>query len=268
MQLGETQKFQRVSVIYGILNTVTKKWYIGSCIDMKDRFERHRYYLRHNNHHSWKLQRSYNKYGEKVFDVRILQFLKDEDNRFELEESYIKKYNSYLDGYNMTDKCYNVNFEKLSESAKKHFDAYIKTLEKAVYGINRFTGKIDTYFESITKAAEFYNTSTSNVSRVCKGSLNYIKNTVFVYIKDFDATKDYRVEHHAKGIKFTEEHKRKMSLSSKHCNTVYKYDLNNNLIETYNSRAYAERQDNFKKEFLRKHLNQNINGFIYTETRK
>ena len=143
MKLNETKSFLRIPVIYGIQNTKSCKWYIGSCIDMKDRFQRHRYYLRHNSHHSPKLQRAYNLYGEDSFEVHILHFLQENEDRFILEEQYIKDYDSVANGYNILDKCKHVDGFTFSMKAKEHFLEYIKTLEKSVIAIDRFSGNID-----------------------------------------------------------------------------------------------------------------------------
>ena len=269
MKISEVKSFLRIPVIYGIHNTVTDKWYIGSCLDMKDRFQRHRYYLKIGKHHSSKLQRSYDLHGEEVFDVVILKFLDNTENRFLIEEEFIKKYNSVSNGYNILSTCKEVDHFKLSNEAKENFLKHINTLKKAVICIDRFTGEIVNEFNSITDAARYYKTSSSNISRVCLGELRYMKNTVFVYKANFDEIKDYRVpNHHYKGAKFSETHRRKMGISNPNSKPVYKYDLEYNLIETYYSRSEAERQNNFKKEFLRTRLNTPIEGYIYSHESK
>lgn len=265
MKIGDSKSFKRIPVIYGIQNIITSKWYIGSCLDMKDRFERHRYYLRHNNHHSTKLQRSYNIYGEDSFDVHILYHLNPQEDRFAIEQKYIEDYNSVKDGYNMLDRCIYVDNFNLSEQAKANFLSYIKSLQKAVIAVNRFTGNIDNTFDSVTEAASHYKTSSSNISRVCKGELNYIKNRVFVYSEDFDVTKDYRVEHHYKNKRKPESQKLKMRHNIR-CVPIYKYDVQGNLIEQYFSISEAARQNNIDKDVLRDRINRNkiIEGFIYS----
>lgn len=55
------------SGIYEIVNTANGKRYIGSAISFKDRWKRHRSRLRAGDHHSIKLQRAWNKYGEASF---------------------------------------------------------------------------------------------------------------------------------------------------------------------------------------------------------
>lgn len=268
MKISDTKSFLRIPVIYGIHNTITDKWYIGSCLDMKDRFQRHRYYLRHNSHHSDKLQRSYNLYGEDVFDVQILKFLSIEDDRFAIEGEYIKLYDSVNNGYNILETCKEVNHFNLSEEAKNNLQQHINSLKKEVLCIDRFTGNIVNEFSSISEAASYYKTSSSNISRNCRGIFRYIKDIVFIYKEDFDETKDYRAEHHAKGSKFTEEHKQKMRENHAKSKVVYKYDLEYNLIERYNSRAEAERQNGFRKEFLRRRMDTVINGNIFSHENK
>lgn len=265
MKIGDTKSFERIPVIYGIHNTVSDKWYIGSCLDMKDRFERHRYHLRHNNHHSTKLQRSYNIYGEDAFEIHILYNISEGEDRFELEQQYIEKYDCVNNGYNMLDRCIYVDNFKLSDTAKANFLAYIKTLEKSVIAIDRFTGNIDNTFDSIAEAANYYKTSTSNISRVCKGFYRYIKDHVFVYSEDFDVTKDYKVEHWAKGKQKPESQKEKMK-HSKRCCPIYKYTIEGQLIDTYYSIKEAARQHNIQEATLRYRIKKGIEtcGFIFT----
>lgn len=89
--------------IYIITNDCNNKKYIGQTISKERRHERHLADLRSNRHHSHKLQRAYNKYGEEHFHFEYLKF--EVDNTFqlcEMEKEYIKKFNTYYDGYNET----------------------------------------------------------------------------------------------------------------------------------------------------------------------
>lgn len=264
MKLSDWKQCKEMSVIYGLHNLVTNKWYIGSCHNLKDRLHRHYYYLIHNKHHSNKLQRSWNIHGNSNFEVVILKKIQDSEleNMFTIEESFIKKFNSKEDGYNILDICRNVTkFSLNSESALKAG----ATHAKVVYAINRFTGEIIGEYKSITDAGKAFNESTSNISQVCKHKLRYCKDTVFVYKDEYNPSLDYTVPlHHMKGIAKTEEWKRKARLSNKRAKKIYMYDLENRLIKTYNSRAEAERDNNFKKEFLRRKLNQPVNGYVFT----
>lgn len=164
----------------------------------------------------------------------------------------------------MTDKCLNYTSFTQSEEAIKNF---IKSRSKAVVAINRFSGEIVNTFESITKAADFFNDQTTNISSVCKGKLRYVKDTVFVYEENFDPCKDYTVkEHHNKNVPKSEEIKAKMRKSSKKSHKVYKYNKDNELIEEFDSVRYCEQCEGFKMDSLRYKLNKFLDtGFLYTK---
>ena len=88
--------------IYAIQNKINKKMYIGMTTDFKDRIEHHLWELRNNKHHSVKLQRAFNKYGEDNFKYYILEEIKESTSNelAEKERYYIKKYDTYKNGYN------------------------------------------------------------------------------------------------------------------------------------------------------------------------
>lgn len=265
MILKEWRLCKNIPVIYGIHNTKTNKWYIGSCHNMRDRMRRHYYYLSSNTHHSSKLQNSWNKYGEDSFEVHILFNVDNLDTIFEVEEGYIKKYNSKDGGYNMLDTCNKYKTFKLSEESGKKVGV---THSKPIIAIDRFTNTVVKTYKSITEASEDIHESTSNISQVCKGRARYAKNLVFVYKEDYDSSKDYRVlEHHMKNIPKSEDWKAKARMGNNKARIIYKLDEFGNYICSYSSRSYAERCEGFKKEFLRRRLDKNINGYIFTEKR-
>lgn len=264
MKLNEWKDCEQISVIYGICNDNTHKWYIGSCRDLKDRMRRHYYNLIHNTHHSDKLQRSWIKYGESVFNVVILKVIsqKELDKIFQIEESFINLFDSVQNGYNMTNKCNVCKPFKLSTEQSKKAGT---THAKAIYAIDRYTGQIVKRYDSIQQAADELHSSTSNISQVCKGRHRLCKNFVFVYVDDYDVQHDYRVLfHHMYQIPKSEDWKQKARLHNKRAKITYKYDLTGNLVATYISRTEAERQNKLPKEYLRNRLDIPINGFVYT----
>lgn len=263
MKLIEHLELKHEPVIYGIRNDVTGKWYIGSTADAHDRLVRHVSLLKTGHHHSKKLQSSFNKHGIQSFSVEILYRFTNSETAKEmlaLEEKYIADYAGCINGYNILSVCKSpVSFSLPEEAKLKAAQSHYKS----IISIDRISGEVEREFCSITEAAKYYSGSTSNISQVCKGKARYSYNKVFVYSEDFDPNKDYRVQHHAKGIKFSNEHKLKMSMGNHKCLAVDKYDLEGNFIESYYCRSDAERKNNLKKEYLRHHLNQPINGFIY-----
>lgn len=60
-------------VVYEILNVATGEKYIGSTVQFGARMAHHKYLLRKNRHHSWKLQAAYNIVGWEGFKVRKLE---------------------------------------------------------------------------------------------------------------------------------------------------------------------------------------------------
>jgi len=58
--------------VYSIINTVNGKRYIGSTSNHIRRFRAHKWSLRRGSHHSLKLQRAWDKYGEQAFVFSIM----------------------------------------------------------------------------------------------------------------------------------------------------------------------------------------------------
>ncbi len=123
---------------------------IGSCHNMRDRLRRHYYCLTHDQHHSPKLQRSWNKYGENAFEVIVLKSLEEtSDDMFTIEEQFIKAFDSKDNGYNILDVCKHVGTFKLS---KESADKAGKTHSKAVIAVDRYTSKFYKRYSSLTEA--------------------------------------------------------------------------------------------------------------------
>lgn len=58
--------------VYAIRNTVNGGMYVGSTTAFKSRWHTHRSALRRGIHHSFVLQRAWNKYGESAFEFKVL----------------------------------------------------------------------------------------------------------------------------------------------------------------------------------------------------
>lgn len=95
---------KRVSGIYGIHNTITDKWYVGSSVDIRIRWmEGHRLKLRKNTHPCTKLQNSWNKYGEEPWELVVLELCEPIKEELRITENkWIEIKDSYVSGYNMT----------------------------------------------------------------------------------------------------------------------------------------------------------------------
>lgn len=85
--------------IYHILNRKNGKEYVGSAVDFYARIWLHKKQLRSNCHHSIKLQRAWNKYGESCFIFEMIEKC-DSDQLIALEQVWIDKKDAYRNGYN------------------------------------------------------------------------------------------------------------------------------------------------------------------------
>lgn len=77
--------------IYQIKNIITGKYYIGSSVDIKKRWNQHLKTLRRGTHRNKHLQRAYDKYGENAFQFEVLETILFNDCLIELEQKYINK---------------------------------------------------------------------------------------------------------------------------------------------------------------------------------
>ena len=64
---------EKKSGVYKITNILNGKFYVGSSITMNERWQQHRKKLIKGEHHSSKLQNSWNKNGESVFEFSIIE---------------------------------------------------------------------------------------------------------------------------------------------------------------------------------------------------
>lgn len=72
-----------------IKNRINEKIYIGSSVNIRQRFNKHKSQLRNNKHDNPKLQLSWNKYGEKFFEFLILEEMFFSIEFFENEKKLI-----------------------------------------------------------------------------------------------------------------------------------------------------------------------------------
>lgn len=108
-----------ISGIYQILNSINGKIYIGSSINLKQRFNDHKKLLRHNKHPNKHLQSAWTKYGETHFDFKIVEIVPIE-SLLSREQYYIdilSTHNREI-GYNISKIAGNTLGTKRSESTK------------------------------------------------------------------------------------------------------------------------------------------------------
>jgi group I intron endonuclease len=108
-----------ISGIYQIKNLINNKIYIGSTINLKQRFNDHKKLLRHNKHPNKHLQSSWIKHGEINFLFEMIEKV-DVDLLLNREQHYIDLYsaNDKNNGYNLSKIAGNTLGYKFSEESK------------------------------------------------------------------------------------------------------------------------------------------------------
>jgi hypothetical protein len=272
MNLKDKSQFPKLQGIYKITNVKTKKCYIGSAVNLKLRLQRHLYEFEKNLHNNLHLQRIFNKYGFEIFEVEILELFDiiEYKELLKIESNYINIYNSYVNGYNlMLDNS--SHFKKLNKN-KKNIENNKKRNSKHVCLIDIHTNKLEYTFDSISDAGRFLNTSTSNISQVCKNKANYLKGYNFCYREEYDINFDYRKPLFAtKNRKISEAHRLKIEKASQLSKgkNVFQYDKNYVFINEFPSMKKAEEYNNLKKESLRRRLDNKtpFEGFYWLSTK-
>lgn len=111
--------------IYKITCTGNNKFYIGSSINIRTRWQEHLSHLRGNIHRSKYLQRSYNKYGEGslVFEVLLVMFEYNEPLLRMIEQYYIEEQNPAFNSASPVVYDRTIIWkQKISKSTKKLYE--------------------------------------------------------------------------------------------------------------------------------------------------
>lgn len=87
-----------ISGIYQIRNTINGHCYIGSAVNIRNRWTEHKYDLRNNYHHSAYLQNAWNKYGAEYFVFSVIEYC-DRPLLIEREQYYL---DSFRPKYNIS----------------------------------------------------------------------------------------------------------------------------------------------------------------------
>ena len=103
MEFIDELKYKDNSGIYGIRQISTNLIYIGQTkMKFKKRYWNHSWKLNNNIHDNIHLQNAWNKYGYNDFVFEIIHIIDKNENMNDLEIGYIKKYNSFKNGFNLT----------------------------------------------------------------------------------------------------------------------------------------------------------------------
>lgn len=83
-----------VSGVYQITCLANDRFYIGSSVNVGNRFSEHLSHLKSNQHHSAHMQRAWNKYGPHQFVFKLLELV-EEDRLLEREQWYLDEYRPF-----------------------------------------------------------------------------------------------------------------------------------------------------------------------------
>lgn len=157
--------------IYCIINIKNKKKYIGSSINIYQRLLKHRSLLRKNKHQNRKLQNSWNKNSEELFDFYILEYCK-ESELIEREQYYI---DTLKPEYNITiiveRNILSKESRKLqSETRKRRIKSgEIKLFSKTIHQYD-LEGEYIRSYNTIKEACRENNIHQSTVCRFLNGT--------------------------------------------------------------------------------------------------
>jgi len=130
--------------IYGIRNVANGKWYVGQSVSIAQRKIGHFSALRRGCHRNEHLQFSFLKYGEAVFEFRVLEVV-PEDMLDVRERSWISFYRSDRGsfGYNLStggrlnQRCSPETRRKMSEGARGRGVVYLQELGRRAAAATR-----------------------------------------------------------------------------------------------------------------------------------
>ena len=126
------------SGIYEIKCLANKKVYIGSSIDIKRRWGEHRYQLKNNRHHSTRLQRSWNKYGQDNFEFNRIEEV-DENILIEYEQKWMDLKQSFSREFGLNNRAFADTGEWMRDTrSKKYIITYPYGKEKNIENLTKF----------------------------------------------------------------------------------------------------------------------------------
>lgn len=112
--------------IYKIEHISTGKMYIGSAVNIRNRWNQHKSELRKNVHNNAKLQNAWNKYGEESFEFKVLEYCE--------KEELLKQEQQALDTNNCVKEGFNICLTAGSQLGLKRSDEIKKAQSEARRG--------------------------------------------------------------------------------------------------------------------------------------
>lgn len=121
--------------IYKITCETNGKVYIGRSVQVPVRRKRHEYDLRDGIHTNLELQEDYNKFGKEAFSFELVKEVPRSISSIELdnlEKYYINKFNSFEQGYNMTEGGFGNTGRAFSDKTKEKMSSSMQGIPKSL----------------------------------------------------------------------------------------------------------------------------------------
>ena len=221
-----------------IRNIINDKKYIGQDHDIKWRWSHHICDLNNNQHHNKHLQNSWNKYGSENFEFSIIE--ETTDNKLNEREIYwIKKYDSYNNGYNNDYggagcRGFKHSEEEIGRMRKIQNPNVVLEFDSNYNLINRWDGGIS----HISKSCQY---TKECVDIRCKHTIKKMspyKGSYWVFEKEYN-NPDFTWEKYFNNISLFDYKKPKSKIVRKIC----QYSIDKKLIRVWDSLA------DIRKEF-------------------
>lgn len=219
------------SGVYIIRNLVNNKVYIGKSKNVKQRKNAHFNALKLNKHNNQHLQNSYNKYGKDNFQFDVIEYC--EESLLPTKEMYYIEL--YKNNYNIIQSIDNrQNFpQKMRDKMKQ--SKIDKGLTVSIYSYNLNTQEIIKW-DSIKECSNTLNFNRRAIQNVLKNKSSQYKGFKFSSDLNFD-----------KYQKSTNQIKNKTLV----------YDINGNLIHTFESVTKASKELKINRVTIRQAFNDN-----------
>jgi group I intron endonuclease len=229
---------EKIICIYSIKNVVNGHFYIGSAINLKSRLKKHFNLLRNKKHHSIRLQRAFDKYGEKSFKVDIIEHINDSNVLIQREQYWINFLNPEYNMTKIAGKNCHLGMKRSQETKDR--------ISKSLLG-RRLSEEHKQSVSNTLSGRELPEEHKQNIRNGLNKSEKF-KNAIHSEERN-NKIRNTRIKNG--GYVILEETRKKISetLKSKHlitknCRQIAQYDLYGNLIKAYSSMARVDKEFN------------------------